>query len=142
MRLSPSLGRRAPMRRLKTVAAMLSVIPAGALGAHAGGTPPPVAPASNGVATSRPAGLASKVFTMAFDAAACAVRAGDVESPSTLTVIDYSKPSTDKRLWVFDASTRELLYEELVAHGEGTGENLAQRFSNEPGTHASSLGCS
>ena len=61
-------------------------------------------------------------------------------APSTLTVIDYSKPSTEKRLWVFDMQSHELLYEELVAHGQGSGDNLANVFSNEPETHASSLG--
>src|SRR2546425_9500091 len=33
-----------------------------------------------------------------------------------------------------------LLYEELVAHGQGSGENMPTRFSNEPETHRSSLG--
>jgi hypothetical protein len=82
----------------------------------------------------------SHVFDLALSAANCAVRSGKIEDPATLTVIDYSKPSTEKRLWVFDLRTRELLYEELVAHGQGSGETLAEVFSNEPDTHASSLG--
>jgi L,D-transpeptidase catalytic domain len=80
------------------------------------------------------------VFDMALGAVACAVRSGSIEDPSTLTVIDYSRPSTAKRLWVFDLHARALLYEELVAHGKGSGENLATRFSNEPDSHQSSLG--
>jgi hypothetical protein len=80
------------------------------------------------------------VFRLALEAAACAVRSGTVADPSTLTVIDYSKPSTAKRLWVFDLELRALLYEELVAHGQGSGGNLATVFSNEPETHASSIG--
>jgi hypothetical protein len=80
------------------------------------------------------------VFQMALEAASCAVRSGSIDDPSTLTVIDYSRPSTAKRLWVFDLHARELLYEELVAHGKGSGENLATRFSNEPDSHQSSLG--
>jgi L,D-transpeptidase catalytic domain len=80
------------------------------------------------------------VFDLALGAARCAVRSGAIADPSTLTVIDYSKPSTEKRLWVFDLRARELLYEELVAHGQGSGDNLASVFSNEPDTHASSLG--
>lgn len=82
----------------------------------------------------------SDVVEMAFNAASCAVRAGSVQAPATLTVIDYSKPSTEKRLWVFDMRTRAVLYEELVAHGMGTGDNLASAFSNEPDSHKSSLG--
>jgi hypothetical protein len=80
------------------------------------------------------------VFDLALGAARCAIRSGAIADPSTLTVIDYSKPSTEKRLWVFDLQSRELLYEELVAHGQGSGDNLANRFSNEPETHASSIG--
>ena len=81
-----------------------------------------------------------RVFDLALGATRCAVRSGAIADPSTLTVIDYSKPSTEKRLWVFDLRTRELLYEELVAHGQGSGDNLANVFSNKPDTHASSLG--
>jgi len=85
-------------------------------------------------------GLSRKIFNLALGAASCAVRSGDVEDLATLTVIDYSRPSTKKRLWVFDVRTRTRLYEELVAHGRGTGGNLARAFSNQPESHQSSLG--
>lgn len=80
------------------------------------------------------------VFALALNAAGCAVRSGSIGDLATLTVIDYSRPSTERRLWVFDLRTRALLYEELVAHGSGSGENLATSFSNVPDTHQSSLG--
>ena len=80
------------------------------------------------------------VFEMALSAAQCALRSGDVKDLQTLTVIDYSRPSTQKRLWVFDLRERALLYEELVAHGSGSGMNMATSFSNVPETHQSSLG--
>jgi hypothetical protein len=80
------------------------------------------------------------VFGMALGAASCAVRTGAVEHPQTLTVIDYSKPSSQKRLWVFDLTRRQLIYEELVAHGQGSGADRSTLFSNEPETHQSSLG--
>lgn len=112
--------------------------------------------ASSAAATSRTAAMAElsadvwadvsigsldpKVLNLALGAATCAVRSGDVGAPSTLTVIDYSRPSTQKRMWVFDVSSRDLLYEELVAHGQGTGDNLATRFSNEAETHRTSIG--
>jgi len=81
-----------------------------------------------------------RVFDLALGAVQCAVRSGAIADPSTLTVIDYSKPSSEKRLWVFDLRSHDLLYEELVAHGQGSGDNFAKVFSNEPDTHASSLG--
>jgi hypothetical protein len=86
------------------------------------------------------AGLRVDVFDLALDAAECAERAGDVRDVPTLTIIDYSRPSTEKRLWVFDLRTRTLLHRELVAHGAGSGDNLATRFSNEEDSHQSSLG--
>src|SRR5262245_63356641 len=85
-------------------------------------------------------GIDGQVLNLALGAADCAVRSGAVDDPSTLTVIDYSKPSTAKRLWVFDLRSRALLYEELVAHGKGSGDNFAKAFSNDPQSHQSSLG--
>jgi len=35
-----------------------------------------------------------------------------------LTIIDYSLPSTDRRLWVLDPGTNEVLGNEYVAHTE------------------------
>lgn len=84
--------------------------------------------------------IETDVFDLALGAASCAVKSGAVKNPGTLTVIDYSKPSNEKRLWVFDLRSRELLYEELVAHGQGSGANMATRFSNQPETHRTSIG--
>ena len=84
--------------------------------------------------------LAPAVLDLAIGASACAVRSGAAAVPATLTVIDYSLPSTSKRLWVFDLVAKRLLYEELVAHGSGSGANLATAFSNTPDSHQTSLG--
>jgi hypothetical protein len=58
----------------------------------------------------------------------------------TLSVIDYSLPSTTPRLWVFDLARRSLLFRVLVAHGQNTGGQYARHFSNRDGSHMSSLG--
>jgi L,D-transpeptidase-like protein len=84
--------------------------------------------------------LNRNVLQLALNATSCAVQDGVVGHPSTLTVIDYSRPSTLPRLWVLDLATHEVLFEELVAHGSGSGENLATHFSNDPDSHQSSLG--
>ena len=81
-----------------------------------------------------------KVFGIALEAAASAVKRGDAVNPGTLTVIDFSKPSTEQRMWVFDLSTRKLLFEEVVSHGRGSGRTMATAFSNEPESNKSSLG--
>ena len=80
------------------------------------------------------------VLALALEARACALRNGEVGDDARLAVIDYSRPSTQKRLWVFDMARDALLFHEHVAHGSGTGDNLARRFSNEDGSHATSLG--
>lgn len=84
--------------------------------------------------------IEENVLDLALGAATCAVRSGAVSNPRTLTVIDYSRPSSEKRMWVYDLKTRDLLYHELVAHGQGSGGNVPNAFSNEPETHRTSLG--
>jgi len=80
------------------------------------------------------------VLALALEARACALSSGEVDPDARLAVIDYSRPSTDKRLWVFDLAHDRLLHREYVAHGSGSGENIARRFSNVDGSHATSLG--
>jgi hypothetical protein len=60
--------------------------------------------------------------------------------PDVLTVIDYTKPSTERRLWVFDLIHVRVLFNELTAHGRSSGGNQAVRFSNAPGSLMTSLG--
>jgi hypothetical protein len=79
-------------------------------------------------------------ITLAVSAMRCAQNSGLGVGATRLAFIDYSRPSTQPRLWVFDVALGKLLYEEVVAHGRGSGENLAKVFSNASGSHASSLG--
>lgn len=55
-------------------------------------------------------------------------------------MIDYSLPSTAKRMWVIDPATGAVFFHELVAHGQGSGENRAERFGNVDSSHRTSLG--
>jgi hypothetical protein len=81
-----------------------------------------------------------KVLTLAARAAECARKQGRLDGFRHLAVIDYSRPSTQPRLWVFDVEKGRLLFQELVAHGRNTGETRAERFSNVEGSKMSSLG--
>jgi hypothetical protein len=84
--------------------------------------------------------LDRKVLSMAAKAMACSIKRGGPVPSQRLSVIDYSRPSTQPRLWVFDLERQRLLFEEWVAHGRNTGENLAKKFSNANGSYMSSLG--
>src|SRR5690606_20802958 len=79
------------------------------------------------------------VLNLALKAHARAKVRGEVNSPY-ITIIDYSKPSTEDRFWVIDAEKNVVLYKTLVAHGRETGQNHAINFSNHSGSHQSSLG--
>lgn len=57
-----------------------------------------------------------------------------------LTIIDFSKPSTEERLYVVDLDEFKILTHSLVAHGQNTGDNWAKNFSNTNNSHQSSLG--
>jgi hypothetical protein len=90
-------------------------------------------------AAARGAGLRQAVLDLALRAYSCGRTNGYFERP-LLTVIDYSLPSVERRLWVLDLARGRVLFHELVAHGENSGENFASAFSNRPGSRQSSLG--
>ncbi len=63
-----------------------------------------------------------------------------LDSKQLLTVIDYSKPSNRRRLWVFNMKTGRVLYNTWVSHGRNSGQVKATSFSNSPGSLKSSIG--
>lgn len=85
-------------------------------------------------------GPAPEVLALARCAVACAAREGLVRRAELLTVIDYSRASTEPRLWVLEPASGRVLRRELVAHGRESGELMATRFSNVSGSWQSSLG--
>jgi hypothetical protein len=91
------------------------------------------------LATQAP-GLRPAVLKLALAAAARAGEAGLITNRNLLTVIDYSLPSSQPRLFIFDLGKHKLLFRELVAHGKSSGGNIANFFSNSPGSLATSLG--
>ncbi len=84
-------------------------------------------------------GIDPKALNVGLKAYQCATKKGLTKN-QTLTIIDYSKPSTQKRMWVLDMNKGKVEMEELVAHGSGSGNNKANNFSNKSGSHKSSIG--
>lgn len=83
--------------------------------------------------------LSANVLNTALSAMQCALSHG-AEPAQRLAVIDFSLPSSDKRLWIFDLNSRKLVLHDFVAHGNRSGDNFATRFSNTNGSHQSSIG--
>lgn len=57
-----------------------------------------------------------------------------------LTIVDFSLPSTEKRMWILDMDKNKVIYHTYVSHGKNTGGNMATNFSNTPNSLQSSLG--
>ena len=84
--------------------------------------------------------LGGVVNFLAFRQAVAGYNQIEQKSKSILTLIDFTKPSTEKRLFVFDMEQRKMLYSSVVSHGKNSGENYATSFSNQNGSYKSSLG--
>jgi hypothetical protein len=67
-------------------------------------------------------------------------RVEGLDTKQMLTIIDYSKPSNERRLWVVDLKSNKVLFNTWVAHGKNSGKLLPTSFSNDPGSLKSSLG--
>jgi hypothetical protein len=66
----------------------------------------------------------------------------DKLSPNStvFTVIDYTQPSSKKRMWIVDVLNKMLVLNTWVAHGQGSGDEVASRFSDKMDSHKSSVG--
>jgi hypothetical protein len=57
-----------------------------------------------------------------------------------LTVIDFTMPSTQKRMWIIDVQDGKILHHGFVSHGRNSGDLMAEKFSNVNSSYMSSLG--
>lgn len=65
---------------------------------------------------------------------------GELSRHDTLTIIDFSKPSNEVRLFIIDLCERKVIHKSLCAHGVNSGRLYPRKFSNETNSHQSSLG--
>lgn len=84
--------------------------------------------------------LEKRVSYAAFEQAMAGYRRIRGRRKNILTLIDFSKPSTEQRLFVLDLEKEKLLFASVVSHGKNSGGVYATSFSNENGSHKSSLG--
>ena len=64
----------------------------------------------------------------------------DSSNNNLLVMVDYTKPSTEERLFIIDLRKKQLLISSLVAHGRGTGDLYATNFSNKNNSYSTSSG--
>lgn len=85
-------------------------------------------------------GLSAESFAYAMKGFEHLNKANLITKKSIITIVDFSKPSTQKRLYVINVSNGKILFNTWVAHGRNSGNEYANQFSNLPESHQSSLG--
>lgn len=83
--------------------------------------------------------LQNEIEYTAFEQAMTGYKKIESKKP-ILTLIDFSKPSTEERLYVINLDEKKVLFKTHVAHGKNSGGNYATSFSNKKGSNQSSLG--
>lgn len=86
------------------------------------------------------AGLSRDAFAYGLKGLDRLILEGRAEKQHILSIIDFSQPSCQKRLYVIDLDSYSLLFHTWVAHGRNSGGEKANAFSNKPSSHKSSLG--
>jgi hypothetical protein len=86
------------------------------------------------------AGLNEDVFAKAIDGMEKLSQEGKVRNSNLITIIDFSQPSTQRRLYVVDLQKKKILFNTLVAHGRNSGTVMAKSFSNQASSLMSSPG--
>ena len=86
------------------------------------------------------AGLSKKVFELALKGMARLIIKNTGIRDNIISIIDFSQPSINKRLYVIDLENYGLLFNTWVAHGLRSGKELARSFSNKASSYKSSLG--
>ena len=90
--------------------------------------------------TAKTKNLNPDIVKLAVKAFSSAQESGIHITKPILTIIDYTLPSTYKRLWVIDIARTKILYNSLVAHGKYSGENYTTNFSNRINSLQTSVG--
>lgn len=68
------------------------------------------------------------------------IEEGRLLNDSIISIVDFSQPSSNKRLYIFDLKHYRVLFNTWVSHGRNSGREWAQSLSNEPSSYKSSPG--
>ncbi len=85
-------------------------------------------------------GLSEQAFDYAINGLDQLLEKGEIENDHIISIIDFTKSSSQKRLFIIDLEQSRLLFNTYVAHGQNSGKEYATRFSNTPESFQSSLG--
>jgi len=85
-------------------------------------------------------GLSTDAFMYGMQGFERLLDAGKLQNDSVLAIVDFSLPSSQKRLFVVDVRNSKLLFNTLVSHGRNSGKLNAVNFSNKRNSNMSSLG--
>jgi hypothetical protein len=85
-------------------------------------------------------GLSRQAFDYAKKGLDKLIQEGKVFNNTVLSIVDFSQPSNQKRLYIIDLQQYKVLFNTLVAHGRNTGREWATYFSNQPSSYKSSPG--
>lgn len=86
------------------------------------------------------AGLSRQAYDYAVRGYEKLVSQGKLLNQSIIAIVDFSQPSSQKRLYVLDMANYKVLFNTLVAHGRNSGKEWATYFSNKPASYKSSPG--
>jgi L,D-transpeptidase catalytic domain len=85
-------------------------------------------------------GLSKNIFEMAVRGLQKLKESGLIVTDTIISIADFSQPSGNKRLYVIDLNNFSLLFQTYVAHGQNSGKEYAEKFSNRPHSFQSSPG--
>ncbi len=85
-------------------------------------------------------GLSRDAFEFARKGFQRLVQEGRLLNDSIISIVDFSQPSGQKRLYILDLKNNKMLFNTFVAHGQNSGREWAQQFSNQGSSYMSSPG--
>lgn len=85
-------------------------------------------------------GLTQAAFNYGLQGYIDLLSTGAIKNSQILSIVDFSLPSSQKRLFVINLMTGKLIFNTLVSHGRNSGKEMATEFSNDLNSFKSSLG--